>query len=89
MCGGNACRSGSACRRILDALDNTGFTEFSRLFDPREGRSGLSVTFLAILELIKEATVEVVQNELYGPIYLRASAGVPDPDRAGAGERRA
>ena len=64
--------------QILDALEVTGFTEFSQLFDPREGRPGLAVTFLAILELIKDATVDVVQNELYGPIYLRASAGTDD-----------
>ena len=69
--------------QILDALEDTGFTEFSRLFDPGEGRPGLAVTFLAILELIKEATVDVVQNELYGPIYLRAAAGAPGPDSAG------
>ena len=75
--------------QILDALEVTGFTEFSRLFDPREGRPGLTVTFLAILELIKDATVDVVQNELYGPIYLRASAGAEDrgsdgPEEPGA-----
>ena len=75
--------------QILDALEDTGFTEFSQLFDPREGRPGLAVTFLAILELIKETTVDVVQNELYGPIYLRASAGSPDPDSAGTEEQRA
>ena len=69
--------------QILDALEATGFTEFSQLFDPREGRPGLAVTFLALLELIKDATVDVVQNELYGPIYLRASAGTPGPDGAG------
>ena len=69
--------------QILDSLEATGFTEFSQLFDPREGRPGLAVTFLALLELIKDATVDVVQNELYGPIYLRASAGNPDPDSAG------
>ena len=68
--------------QILDALEATGFTEFSQLFDPREGRPGLAVTFLALLELIKDATVDVVQNELYGPIYLRASAGAPGPDSA-------
>ena len=69
--------------QILDALEDTGFTEFSQLFDAAEGRPGLAVTFLAILELIKETTVDVVQNELYGPIYLRASSGAPDVDRAG------
>ena len=75
--------------QILDTLENTGFTEFSRLFDPAEGRPGLTVTFLAILELIKEATVDVVQNELYGPIYLRAAAGAPGPDSAGTEEQHA
>lgn len=69
--------------QILDALEDSGFTEFSRLFDPMEGRPGLTVTFLAILELIKEATVDVVQNELYGPIYLRAAADAPGTDSAG------
>ena len=75
--------------QILDTLENTGFTEFSRLFDPAEGRPGLTVTFLAILELIKEATVDVVQNELYGPIYLRAAAGAPGPDSAGTEQQHA
>ena len=69
--------------QILDSLEATGFSEFSQLFDPREGRPGLAVTFLALLELIKDATVDVVQNELYGPIYLRASAGAPGPDSTG------
>ena len=72
--------------QILDALEVTGFTEFSQLFDPREGRPGLAVTFLAILELIKDATVDVVQNELYGPIYLRASAGTEDRGSVGSEE---
>ena len=68
---------------VLEALQGDGFTEFNQLFDPAEGRAGLTVTFLAILELIKEATVEVVQNELYGPIHLRAAVG--NPGRRGAG----
>ena len=72
--------------QILDALEVTGFTEFSQLFDPSEGRPGLAVTFLAILELIKDATVDVVQNELYGPIYLRASAGTEDRGSVGSEE---
>ena len=73
--------------QILDALEVTGFTEFSQLFDPSEGRPGLAVTFLAILELIKDATVDVVQNELYGPIYLRASAGAEDRGSDGPEEQ--
>ena len=75
--------------QILETLKDAGFTEFSRLFDPAEGRAGLTVTFLAILELIKEATVEVVQNELYGPIHLRAAVGTPAPGGDGRDEQRA
>ena len=74
---------------VLEALQGDGFTEFNQLFDPAEGRAGLTVTFLAILELIKEATVEVVQNELYGPIHLRAAVGKPGPRGAGPDEQNA
>jgi segregation and condensation protein A len=38
-----------------------------RLFDPLEGRIGVTVTFLAILELLKESLIDVVQAEPYGP----------------------
>ena len=75
--------------QVLEALEGDGFTEFSQLFDPAEGRAGLTVTFLAILELIKDASVEVVQNELYGPIHLRAAAAMPHPPGAGPGEQGA
>ena len=75
--------------QVLQALQGDGFTEFGQLFDPEEGRAGLTVTFLAILELIKEATVEVVQNELYGPIHLRAAVGTPGPQGAGQDEQSA
>ena len=75
--------------QILASLESAGFTKFSQLFDPAEGRAGLTVTFLAILELIKEATVEVVQNELYGPIHLRAAVGTPAPEGGGGDEQRA
>ena len=75
--------------QVLQALQGDGFTEFGQLFDPEEGRAGLTVTFLAILELIKEATVEVVQSELYGPIHLRAAVGTPGPQGAGQDEQSA
>ena len=75
--------------QVLQALAGDGFTEFSRLFDPAEGRAGLTVTFLAILELIKDAVVEVVQNELYGPIHLRAAVEAPLPSGDGADRERA
>jgi segregation and condensation protein A len=52
-----------------------GFVPFSALFDPAEGRRGVVVTFLAILELAREALLELAQNEPYAPIYARALAG--------------
>ena len=73
--------------QVLVELEGAGFVEFSRLFDPAEGRAGLTVTFLAVLELIKEAMIDVVQNELYGPIHLRAAAGVPSSKNTGGGKR--
>jgi hypothetical protein len=44
------------------------------MFRPEEGRMGVTVTFIAILELMREGLVEIVQAEPYAPIHLRASA---------------
>ena len=38
-----------------------------------EGRAGVIVALLAILELLREALIEMVQNEVNGPIYVRAA----------------
>ncbi len=59
---------------LLATLTRERFVEFSRLFDPEEGRGGVVVTFLALLELIKEAAVEVIQAEPYGPIHVKKAA---------------
>ena len=58
---------------ILVSLEGTQYANFSDLFDPTEGRMGVTVTFLALLELLKESLIEVVQNELYGPVHVRAA----------------
>jgi len=50
------------------------FIDFTTLFTPEEGRAGAVVTLLAILELLKGALIEMVQNELFGPIYVKAAA---------------
>ena len=64
---------------ILVSLEGERYADFTRLFDPSEGKSGVTVTFLAILELLKESMIDVVQNELYGPIHVRAAqAGAQD-----------
>jgi segregation and condensation protein A len=57
----------------LSRLDGDAFVEFSALFDPDEGRLGLVVTFLAVLELLKESLVQLVQAEAFAPIYLKAA----------------
>jgi segregation and condensation protein A len=65
---------------ILMTLQTERYVDFQRLFDPREGRIGVTVTFLAILELIKETLIDVVQTEPFGPIHIRASQAGPGPN---------
>ena len=57
---------------VLDAVNKDSFTEFTRLFKVEEGRLGVVVTFLAILELIKGRLIEIVQAEAYGQIHIKA-----------------
>lgn len=59
---------------VLEALKGGAFVPFAALFLAEEGRLGVVVTFMAILELIKESLVELVQNEDFGPIHVRARA---------------
>jgi len=61
--------------RVLDTLSTDGFTDFTDLFDITEGRDGVVVTFMAILELMKQFLVEMVQTEHFGPIHLKAAGG--------------
>jgi segregation and condensation protein A len=56
---------------VLDVLNAGGFREFHQLFDPAEGRMGVTVTFLSLLELLKESLIEVVQAEPFAPIHVR------------------
>lgn len=58
--------------KVLDQLHGTeGFVSFIAFFSPSEGRSGVVVTFLAIMELIKESLIEIVQTEPFAPIHVR------------------
>jgi len=57
---------------ILSRLNKRTFVTFGSLFDPVEGRLGVIVTFLAIMELMKERLVDIVQTESFGTIYVRA-----------------
>ncbi len=59
---------------VLERLKGNGFVPFVTLFTVEEGRLGVVVTFMAVLELIKEQLVELVQNEPFAPIHVRARA---------------
>ncbi len=59
---------------VLGALKSQAFVEFTHLFHPQEGRMGVTVTFSAILELLREGLIEIVQAEPYAPIHVRAGA---------------
>ncbi len=61
---------------ILSRIKSSSFTDFSDLFDPEEGRMGVAVTFIAILELLKESVIEVVQSDIYQPLHIRAASSV-------------
>ena len=57
---------------VLEILRSSNFVPFVSLFKAEEGRLGVVVTFLAIMELIKESLVEIVQTEGFGPIHVKA-----------------
>ena len=61
---------------ILTRIKASNFTGFSSLFDPEEGRMGVAVTFIAILELLRESMIEVVQSDAYAPLHVRAASTV-------------
>ena len=58
--------------QILAVLRSDSFVPFVTLFKAEEGRLGVVVTFLAIMELIKESLVEIVQSEAFAPIHVKA-----------------
>jgi segregation and condensation protein A len=60
---------------ILTRLSESAFVEFGELFNPAEGRMGITVTFSAILELTREALIDIVQAEPYAPLHVRPAAG--------------
>ncbi|ACE84726.1 segregation and condensation protein A [Cellvibrio japonicus Ueda107] len=58
--------------QVLDKLAHQHFVPFVSLFKVEEGRLGVVVTFLAVMELIKESLVEIVQSDAFGPIHVKA-----------------
>jgi segregation and condensation protein A len=61
--------------QVLERLsDEKTFVPFVSLFTVEEGRLGVIVTFMAVMELIKESLVDIVQNESFGAIHVKARA---------------
>ncbi len=58
---------------ILDRITADEFIDFRELFTVEEGRAGVIVTLLAILELLKNSLIEMVQNDINGPLYIKAA----------------
>jgi segregation and condensation protein A len=59
---------------VLERIRADEFTSFTELFEPGEGRMGVVVSFIAILELLKESLIEIVQAKPYAPIYVKAKS---------------
>ncbi|MCY3620113.1 MAG: ScpA family protein [Gammaproteobacteria bacterium] len=75
-------RGGLSVReRMSDVLarvnSDPGLVPFASLFDVGEGRSGVVVTFLALMELLRDALIDLVQGEPFGPIFVRAPRANP------------
>ena len=60
---------------VLERIRASSFTRFNDLFTVEEGRMGVVVTFLAILELSKESLLEISQAESFAPIHVKAAGG--------------
>ena len=70
--------------RIMERLEGQRYVPFEALFTLEEGRAGVVVTFMAILELAKEAMIDITQNAPLSPIHVRARLA-PDVDDDGSG----
>ena len=59
---------------ILKMLSTRDDVRFEHLFAPEEGRLGVVVTFISLLELFRDDMLIVVQNEPFAPIHIKAAA---------------
>lgn len=64
---------GDRVKRILQQVEAEEFVPFTAFFDFAEGRMGVVVTFIAILELFKNALIEVVQSDAFGQLHIKAA----------------
>lgn len=57
---------------VLEYLQGKDYTAFHQLFSIKEGKAGVVVTFIAILELLKQMLIEIIQQEPFSPIHVKA-----------------
>ncbi len=69
---------------ILERLQGGEFFGFSQLFRVEEGRMGVTVTFIAVLELVREGRLELVQADTEAPLHVRGA--VPRADAPAAND---
>jgi segregation and condensation protein A len=79
---------------VMATLRASSFVEFVQLFRAEEGRLGVTVTFVALLELVREGLIDIVQAEPYKPLHVRPASGrhlslVADTSFDGIDERAA
>ncbi len=58
--------------QIVELIQASRFLRFEDLLDLKEGKPGLVVSFMAILELVRDNNLVVVQNEPFAPIHLKS-----------------
>ncbi|MCW8827512.1 MAG: segregation/condensation protein A, partial [Gammaproteobacteria bacterium] len=58
--------------QILERITPDSFVEFTTLFTVEEGRRGVVVSLMAVLELIKQSMIELIQTEPFGAIHVKA-----------------
>ncbi len=68
--------------RVLSAISAEGFTDYTSLFTIEEGRRGVVVTLLAILELVKEQLLDLVQAGAFEPIHIKAASSQSEQSAA-------
>lgn len=61
---------------ILEKIAGKGFVPFIQLFHAEEGKLGIVVTFMAVLELVKESLIDLIQNEPFAPIHVKAKVEI-------------
>ena len=69
---------------IVERLQGREFMRFEELFRVEEGRMGVTVTFIAVLELMREGLLDVVQTDAFAPLHVRAA--LPRPDMPAAND---